>query len=82
MMLTLFFFFVLHFANVIFEWGENFTRAHLVCRFEKLKATFCKCYQKLQMNKQVYMALRVIKQGGDNKVEVYYEYILNLTNCL
>ncbi len=30
----------------------------------------------------MYMALRVIKQGGDEKVEVYYEYILKLTNYL
>jgi hypothetical protein len=28
------------------------------------------------------MALQVIKQGGDEKVEVYYERILKLTNYL
>jgi len=28
------------------------------------------------------MALRVIKQGNDERVEVYYEWILKLANCL
>ncbi len=28
------------------------------------------------------MALRVVKQGGEEKVEIYYECILKLTNCL
>jgi len=32
------------------------------------------------MDEQMYMALRVIKQG--EKVEVYYEHILKLVNCL
>lgn len=29
-----------------------------------------------------YMALRVIKQALDEKVQVYYECILKLANCL
>ncbi len=32
------------------------------------------------MNEEVYMPLQVRKQGGDEKVEVYYEHILKLTN--
>jgi hypothetical protein len=28
------------------------------------------------------MPLQVIKQGRDEKVEIYYERILKLTNCL
>jgi hypothetical protein len=32
------------FCNAVFEWGENFMRAHLVCKFEKLEAAFYKCY--------------------------------------
>ncbi len=34
------------------------------------------------MDEQVYMALRMIKQCGDKKVEVYYECILKLANYL
>ncbi len=51
--------FTLH--NAISEWGENFVKAHPICKFEKLEAMFGKCYQKVQMDEQVYMALRVIK---------------------
>jgi hypothetical protein len=57
-------------------------RSHLVCRFEKLEVVFYKCYQKVQTNEQVCMALQVIKQGGDEKLQVYYEHILKVTNCL
>jgi metal-sulfur cluster biosynthetic enzyme len=52
-------------------------QSHPICRFEDLEATFHKCYQKLQIDEQVYMALRVIKQNKDKKVEIYYEHILN-----
>ncbi len=51
--------FTLH--NAISEWGEIFMKAHLVCWFEELKAAFCKPDQKAQMDKQVYMALWMIK---------------------
>jgi hypothetical protein len=50
-------------------------QAHFVCRFKELEVTFCKCFEKIQMNEQVYMALWMIKQGGEKKVEVYYERI-------
>jgi hypothetical protein len=30
----------------------------------------------------VYMALQMIKQGKDEKVEIYYECTLKLANCL
>jgi len=32
--------FTLH--DAISKWGENFMKAHLVCRFEKLEIVFCK----------------------------------------
>ncbi len=56
-------------------------RANLVCRLEELEVAFYKHYLKVQTDEQVYMALWMIKQGGDEKVEVYYECILKLTNC-
>ncbi len=34
------------------------------------------------MDEQVYMAFQMIKQGGDKKVEVYYECMLKLANYL
>jgi hypothetical protein len=54
--------------------------AHPICKFKELEATFYKHYQNVQTDKQMYMALRVIRQGGDKKVEVYYECILKLAN--
>jgi hypothetical protein len=43
--------------NAMSEWGETFMKFHLVCKFEELKVAFCKRYQKVQMDKQMYMAL-------------------------
>jgi len=57
-------------------------KAHQICKFEELEAMFCKHYWKVQMDEQVYMELWVIKQGRDEKVEVYYECILKLANNL
>jgi len=45
-------------------------KVHLVCRFEELKVTFCKCYRKVQIDEQVYVGLQMIKQSEDNKVEI------------
>jgi hypothetical protein len=36
-------------------------KAHAVCRFEELEATFYKHYRKVQMDEQVYITLRMIK---------------------
>jgi hypothetical protein len=69
------------FHNAISKWGEIFMEAHLACKFEELKVAFCKHYWKVQIDEQVHMALWVIKQGGDEKVKVYYECILILANC-
>jgi hypothetical protein len=46
---------------------------HLDCTFLELEATFYKHYHTFQNDEHVYMALRVIKQGNNEKVEVYYE---------
>jgi hypothetical protein len=64
------------------KWGDNFMKARSICIFEKLEVVFCKCYWKVQMDEQMYMALWMIKQVGDKKVEVYYEHILKLANYL
>ncbi len=50
--------------------------------FCKIRSNFCKWYQIVQTNEQVYMAFYVIKQGIIEKVEVYYKRILKLANCL
>jgi hypothetical protein len=64
------------------EWGENFMQAHPIGKFKELQVVFCKHYQKVQTNEQVYIKLQMIKQGGNKKVEVYYDRILKLANYL
>jgi hypothetical protein len=44
-------------CNAIFKWGKKFMCMHPICKFEELEAAFCKCYQKIQIDEQVYMAL-------------------------
>ncbi len=68
--------------DAILEWGDNFMSSHLGCTFVELEVAFCKWYQKVQTYKQVYMALRIIKQTSNEKVEVHYEHILKLAKYL
>ncbi len=74
--------FCLTLRNTILKWGENLMQFHQGYIFLELEVTFCKCYCIVQNNEQVYMALKVIKQGNNEKVEVYYERNLKLANCL
>jgi hypothetical protein len=57
-------------------------QSNVGCTFLELEVAFCKRYRIIQNNEHVYMALIVIKQGNDEKVEVYYERILKLANYL
>lgn len=50
------------------------------CKFEELKVTFYECYKKIQTYEQIYMALWMIKQGEDKKVEIYDEHIQKWPN--
>ncbi len=68
--------------DAILERGKNFMQSHVGCTFFELEVAFYKQYHTVQNNEHVYMAFRVIKQGNDEKVEVYYERIFKLANCL
>jgi hypothetical protein len=50
-------FFCFTLCDAISKWGENFMKAHPICRFEEFEVAFCKCSRKVQTNEQVYMAL-------------------------
>ncbi len=67
--------------DAILEWSKKIMQSHSGYIFLELGAAFCKQYHTIQNNEHVYMAFRVIKQGNDEKVEVYYEQILKLANC-
>jgi hypothetical protein len=56
-------------------------RAHPIYKFEELEVTFCNRYKKIQIDEELYMELQVIKQGMDEKVEVYSKRTLKLINC-
>jgi hypothetical protein len=62
--------------------GGEFMQSHSECTFVELEATFCKQHWKVQIGEQVYMALKIIKQTSNKKVEVYYERKLKLSNYL
>ncbi len=64
---------------VILEWGKKFMQFHSGCTFLELEAAFCKRYRTIQNDDK---AFRVIKQGNDEKVKVYYEWIFKLANYL
>jgi hypothetical protein len=66
----------------ISKWGENYVQDHLNCTFEDLKHTFCKRFKIIKNDEEVYMQLQNIQQQIAKRVEVYYDHILKLTNCL
>jgi deoxyadenosine/deoxycytidine kinase len=67
---------------VISNWGNNFVNNHLDCTFNEFAQAFCKTYRKVQIDEQVYMTLKIIKQNLNKRVEDYYKQILNLANFL
>ncbi len=64
-------------------WGDNFVNFnHLDYTYSEFAQVLCKRYHKVQMDEQVYMTLRIIKQNLNERVEKYYEWIFNLANFL
>ncbi len=57
-------------------------QSHPSCIILKLEIAFCKRYCTIRNDEQIYIALRVIKQSNIEKVEVYYDWIFKLANCL
>jgi hypothetical protein len=66
----------------ISEWGENYVQDHPNCIFEKLEQAFCKKFRIIKNDEEVYMPLHNIRQQTAECVEVYYERLLKLVNCL
>jgi hypothetical protein len=63
------------------EWNENFVQDHPSCMFGKLEV-FCKWFRTLKNDEEVYMQLRNIQWQIVECVEVYYEQLFKLANCL
>jgi hypothetical protein len=66
----------------IFKWEGNYVQYHPNCTFEELEQAFCKRFKVVKNNEKVYMQLQDIQQQTVEHVEVYYERLLKLTNCL
>jgi hypothetical protein len=54
-------------------WGDNFVNNRLNCTFNKFAQVFCRRYEKVEMNEQVYMTSKIIKHNLNKRVEEYYE---------
>jgi hypothetical protein len=67
--------------NNILEWGKIFVQDHPNCIFEELEQTFCKHFQIVKNDEEVHMQLRNFQQQV-NEVEIYYERLLKIANCL
>ncbi len=48
--------------------------------FVELQLTFCNKYNKVQNDDQVYMQFKNMKEEKNERMEVYYERLLKLTN--
>jgi hypothetical protein len=70
------------FKDDIFEWGENYVSDHPNCIFEELEQAFFKRFITIKNDEEVHMQLRDIQQKTTKRVEVYYEHLLKLANCL
>jgi len=75
-------FFGFTFKDNMFEWGENYIQNHPNCTLEELEQTFCKWFKIVKNNEKVYMHLQNIQEQIIECVEVYYEHLLKLVNCL
>jgi hypothetical protein len=66
----------------ISKWGKNYVQNHPNCTFEELEQTFCKQLKTIKNNEKVSMQFQNIQQQTTKCVEVHYEHLLKLANCL
>jgi hypothetical protein len=60
--------------NTTLTWGDNFVDSTtLIILIMSFAQALCKRYCKVQMDEQVYMTLRTIKQNLNERVEKYYK---------
>jgi len=68
--------------DIISKWGENFVQDCLNYTFDELKQAFCKSFHSVKNDKKIYIQLRNLQQEVGEWVEIYYEHLLKLVNCL
>jgi hypothetical protein len=72
--------FTLH--DTILKYNQNFLAKCSNYNFTKLEQTFYNWFKYMINNEQVYMQLKMFKQDHMEKMEVYYEHLMKLTNNL
>jgi hypothetical protein len=65
----------------ILKWGKIFVQDHPNCTFKELEQAFCKCFWIVKNDEIFYKQLRNLQQLGE-WVEVYYDHLLKLADCL
>ncbi len=68
--------------DIMSNYCNNYMGDYPNCTFAKLQLTLCKQFITFQNDEQVYLQLKSMKQKKNEKVEVYYERLLKLTNSL
>jgi len=66
----------------ISKWGENFIQDHPNYTFDGLGQAFCKHFWTMKNDEEIYMQLRNLQRQIGKWVEVYYERLFKLINCL
>ncbi len=69
-------------SKIIFLNGEKNIQDHPNYTFEELEQAFCKQFKMVNNDEEVYMQLWNIQQPTIERVEIYYEHLLKLTNYL
>lgn len=64
------------------RWYDDYMDHHQYCTWDEAKEVFRLRYQEQDSNKQVYIALKIFKQGESEKVWDYYERFMKLIKCL
>ncbi len=70
------------FEDIVSNQCNNYMGDYPNCTFAKLQLTLCKQFITFDNDEQVYLQLKSMKQEKNEKVEVYYERLLKLTNSL
>jgi hypothetical protein len=68
--------------NNTLKWGENFVQNHLNYTFDELEQTFNKRFRIVKNDGKFYIHLKNFQQQVSEWVEIYYERLLKLANCL
>jgi hypothetical protein len=65
-------------TNKVQRWADDYLNMHPNCTWKQFKVAFMKRYKEQHIDEQVYVALKTLKQGDNERVEDYYERFMKL----